>query len=192
MWKSSAAADSRAVGPGPPWGEGRGPTILGPGLSGTKQPLRSSSRQSFLADPLVRAPGARRRAAEGWVLHATGVHPGRDPIAFQAQTLTSGSHGRVRGMRRVVLSSRRGIDTPGELEERMHPYDLDSAPLRLAREHAEELRTDWRIANSRGRPRTSELASPCGMSAVEFFRRAAIRLTELGRRPRLAKQDPCS
>jgi hypothetical protein len=25
----------------------------------------------------------------------------------------------------------------------MHPYDLDSAPLRLAQKHAEELLTDW-------------------------------------------------
>ena len=74
----------------------------------------------------------------------------------------------------------------------MHPYDLDSAPLRLAREHAEELRTDWKIANGRGRPRTGQAASPCGISVVEFFRRAAIRLIDLGRRPRLVRQDPCS
>lgn len=74
----------------------------------------------------------------------------------------------------------------------MHPYDLDSAPLRLAKEHADELRIDWGIANGRGHPRTSEPASPCGMSVVEFFRRTVIRLTDLGRRPRLARQDPCS
>ena len=74
----------------------------------------------------------------------------------------------------------------------MHPYDLDSAPLRLAQEHADELRTDWGITNGRGHPRTSGTASPCGMSLAEFFRRAASRLADLARRPRLARQDPCS
>lgn len=74
----------------------------------------------------------------------------------------------------------------------MHPYDLDSAPLRLAQEHADELRADWRIANGRGHLRTSDPESPCGMSVVESFRRTAIRLIDLGRRPRLARQDPCS
>ena len=74
----------------------------------------------------------------------------------------------------------------------MYPHDLDSAPLRLARERAEELRTDWGIANGRGHPRTSGTASPCGVSVVELFRRVVIRLTDLGRQPRLARQDPCS
>jgi len=75
----------------------------------------------------------------------------------------------------------------------MGPYGIDySARLRLARERAADLRTEWGLANGRGRRRTSEPASPCGISVVEFLRRAAVRLTDLGRRPRLARQDPCS
>lgn len=75
----------------------------------------------------------------------------------------------------------------------MYPYDMDHrSRLRLAREHADELRADWRMANGRGRHWATKPAKPCGMSVVEYIRRAAARLAELGRRPTLVREDPCS
>jgi hypothetical protein len=75
----------------------------------------------------------------------------------------------------------------------MGPYGIDyHERLRHARAHATELRTDWGMANGRDLSRAIQLEKPCGTSLIEFTRRAAGRLTELGRRPGLVRQDPCS
>jgi hypothetical protein len=75
----------------------------------------------------------------------------------------------------------------------MGPYGIDyHERLRHARAHAAELRTDWGMANGRDLSRASEPEKPCGMSFMEFIRRAIGRLAVSGRHPRLVRQDPCS
>jgi len=75
----------------------------------------------------------------------------------------------------------------------MSLYGIDHlVRLRLARDRAAQLRTDWGMANGRGLRRIVGRAGPCGDGVAHALAWATRLIIQLARRPRLATNDPCS
>jgi hypothetical protein len=75
----------------------------------------------------------------------------------------------------------------------MRPFGIDEVEqLRVARDRADELREDWRLANG-GRPRPEREPEAAGSRRLHVARQTAGRvLIELGRRVLPAEIEPCN
>jgi hypothetical protein len=101
----------------------------------------------------------------------------------------------VENRRRLRPRPDQGLPSAVEMEEleKMRPFGVDDVEyLRVARARAEELREDWRIANS-GRPRADRGAVTAPTGVRHVARAAAGRgLIGLGRRLLPQGIEPCS
>ena len=74
----------------------------------------------------------------------------------------------------------------------MNSFGLDPFAKVGVRRHADEMRTDWRLVNARGREAAGTSADPCGDRDPRGPALVGRLLVNLGLRRRLATGEPCS